>query len=66
MVNLSGHLEQLSPSDARTRAVVEGMRTDEVHHRDTAISLGAAELPAPVKGTMRLMSKLMTTVAYRL
>ena len=63
--HLSGHLEQLSPSDARTRAVVEAMRTDEVRHRDTAISLGAAELPAPVKGTMRLMSKLMTTLAYR-
>jgi len=64
--HLSGHLAQLSPADARTRAVVEGMRADEARHRDTALSLGAAELPGPVKGAMRLMSKVMTTVAHRL
>jgi ubiquinone biosynthesis monooxygenase Coq7 len=64
--HLSGHLAQLSPEDARTRAVMERMRADEARHRDTAISLGAAELPAPVKGVMRLMSKVMTTVAYRI
>ena len=64
--HLSGHLERLSESDGRTRAVVEAMRVDEARHRQTALSLGAAELPAPVKRTMRLMSKLMTTVAYRL
>ncbi|MGA7985485.1 MAG: 2-polyprenyl-3-methyl-6-methoxy-1,4-benzoquinone monooxygenase, partial [Burkholderiales bacterium] len=64
--HLSGHLAQLSPEDARTRAVMEQMRTDEARHRYTAISLGAAELPAPVKGAMRLMSKVMTTIAYRI
>jgi len=64
--HLSGHLAQLSPGDARTRAVVERMRADEARHRDTAISLGAAELPEPLKGAMRLMSKVMTTVAYRI
>ena len=64
--HLSGHLAQLSPVDARTRAVVEGMRADEARHRDTALSLGAAELPAAAKSAMRLMSKVMTTVARRL
>lgn len=64
--HLSGHLGQLSPGDARTRAVVEQMRADEARHRDTALSLGAAELPAPVKGAMRVLSKVMTTVAYRI
>jgi ubiquinone biosynthesis monooxygenase Coq7 len=64
--HLSGHLAQLSPEDARTRAVMEQMRTDEARHRDTALALGAAELPAPVKGAMRLMSKVMTTVAHRI
>jgi demethoxyubiquinone hydroxylase (CLK1/Coq7/Cat5 family) len=29
------------------------------------VSLGAAELPAPVKLAMRAMAKVMTTVAYR-
>jgi ubiquinone biosynthesis monooxygenase Coq7 len=64
--HLSGHLLQLSAEDGRTRALVEQMRADEARHRDTAISLGAAELPAPVKSAMRLMAKVMTTVAYRI
>jgi len=64
--HLSGHLDQLSSADVRTRAVVEQMRSDEARHRDTALELGAAELPAPVKAAMRLMSKLMTTLAYRI
>ena len=63
--HLSGHLEALPAEDRRTRAVVEGMRADEARHRRTAIELGAAELPAPVKLAMRLASKVMTTVAYR-
>jgi ubiquinone biosynthesis monooxygenase Coq7 len=41
------------------------MRSDEAKHRDTAIALGAAELPAPAKAAMRLAAKIMTTVAYR-
>ena len=64
--HLSGHLSQLSGEDWRTRALVEQMRADEARHRDTAISLGAAELPAVVKSAMRLMSKVMTTVAHRI
>jgi ubiquinone biosynthesis monooxygenase Coq7 len=63
--HLDGHLERLSPEDLRTRAVVEAMRADEIRHRDMAVSLGAAELPAPVKLAMRAMAKVMTTVAYR-
>ena len=63
--HLSGHLDKLPPEDRRTQAVVEAMRTDEARHRDTAIQLGAAELPAPVKLAMRLASKVMTTLSYR-
>jgi len=64
--HLSGHLESLPEEDRRTRAVVEAMRADEARHRRTAIELGAAELPAPVKLAMRLASRVMTTVAYRI
>jgi ubiquinone biosynthesis monooxygenase Coq7 len=64
--HLSGHLAKLPAADRRTRAVVEAMRSDEAKHRDTAVALGAAELPAPAKAAMRLAAKLMTTVAYRL
>lgn len=62
--HLSGHLERLPAEDRRTRAVVEAMRADEARHRDTALQLGAAEMPAPAKAAMRLASRLMTSVAY--
>lgn len=63
--HLSGHLHSLPAQDARTRAVVEAMRVDEARHRSAAIELGAAELPAPARAAMRIASKVMTTVAYR-
>ena len=64
--HLTGHLERLPAGDARTRAIVEAMRADEARHRQTAVGLGAAELPSPVRAAMRLASKVMTSVAYRL
>ena len=64
--HLEGHLTRLSPEDRRTRAIVAAMRADEARHRDTALALGAAELPTPVKLAMRAMAKVMTTVAYRI
>jgi ubiquinone biosynthesis monooxygenase Coq7 len=64
--HLGGHLERLAPQDARTRRVVEAMRADESRHRQTAVDLGAAELPQPAKLAMRALAKVMTAVAYRL
>jgi 3-demethoxyubiquinol 3-hydroxylase len=63
--HLAGHLNDLPQDDRRTRAVVEAMRADEARHRESALRLGAAELPAAVKRAMRLASKVMTSVAYR-
>ena len=63
--HLTGHLERLSPEDRRTRAVVEAMRADEARHRASAIQMGAAELPLPVKLAMRACARVMTTIAYR-
>lgn len=63
--HLSGHLQRLPAEDRKTRAVVEAMRSDEARHRDSAISLGAADLPAPIKLGMRAMARVMTTIAYR-
>ncbi|MFN2644201.1 MAG: 2-polyprenyl-3-methyl-6-methoxy-1,4-benzoquinone monooxygenase [Burkholderiales bacterium] len=64
--HLLGHLERLPVADERTRAVVQAMRDDEAKHRASAMRMGAADLPAPAKLAMRLASKLMTTVAYRI
>jgi ubiquinone biosynthesis monooxygenase Coq7 len=64
--HLTGHLDKLPAADARTRAVVEAMRSDEAKHRDSALGFGAPDLPAPAKNAMRLGSKMMTTLAYRI
>ena len=63
--HLEGHLARLESADARTRTLVEAMRVDEARHRQSAIALGAAELPEPVKLGMRAMAKVMTTLAHR-
>ncbi|MBM3368433.1 MAG: 2-polyprenyl-3-methyl-6-methoxy-1,4-benzoquinone monooxygenase [Betaproteobacteria bacterium] len=64
--HLAGHLERLDPEDRKTRAVIEAMRADEQRHRETAIGLGAADMPEPLKLGMRALAKVMTTVAYRI
>jgi ubiquinone biosynthesis monooxygenase Coq7 len=63
--HLAGHLRRLPAEDARTRAVVEAMRVDEMKHRRSAIELGAAELPSIAKAAMRVMARVMTTVSHR-
>jgi len=64
--HLSGHLRSLPVGDRRTQAVIRAMRDDEAKHRASAIALGAAEMPEPVKLGMRAMAKVMTTIAYRI
>lgn len=62
--HLQGHLDRLSADDERTRAIVEQMKLDEAGHAETARRLGARELPAPVKGAMRIAARAMTTTSY--
>lgn len=64
--HLESHLESLPATNNRSRRIVEKMRDDEIEHRRTAENHGAAGLPPPVKTLMRMMSKVMTTTAYRL
>lgn len=63
--HLSGHLERLPASDRRSRAILDQMRVEEAEHGKLAAKAGAAELPAPVKSLMTLVSRAMTTTAYR-
>ena len=60
----SRHLEQLPAQDAKSRAIVAQMRSDEAAHGQAAKDMGAIEAPAPVKGAMSVMAKVMTTTAY--
>lgn len=64
--HLDGHLLSLPEDDARSRAIVEQMRLDEIQHAETAVHYGAAELPAPVKVAMKMAAKVMTGAAYRI
>jgi len=64
--HLEGHLQRLPDGDARSRAVVAQMQEDEASHARMAERGGAASLPAPVRGAMRLVSRVMTATAYRI
>jgi len=64
--HLDEHLKELPKQDQRSRAILEQMKIDEAKHATTALNYGGAELPAPVKGLMSLMSKVMTKTTYRL
>ncbi len=64
--HLNRHLEDLPPQDAKSRAIVEQMRVDEIAHGASAQALGAKETPVPVKFLMTAMSKVMTTTAYHI
>lgn len=63
--HIDGHIEQLPPEDKRSRAILQQMRTDEIAHAESGRQLGGEELPAPVRGAMRLVAKVMTSTAYR-
>lgn len=62
--HLLGHLNRLPPADTRSKAIVDQMKADEIAHAETAVRLGAAELPLVAKGAMKLAAKVMTGTAY--
>lgn len=63
-VHLDEHLQALPESDDRSRAILEQMHKDELHHREQAITAGAEELPESVKAVMGVISKVMTKSSY--
>jgi len=63
--HLAGHLVSLPQDDARSRAIVGQMQQDEIGHRVAAEQAGAQSLPKPIRAAMRMMSKVMTSTAYR-
>ena len=64
--HLQKHLEILPTDDAKSRAILEQMHTDETQHAQTALDNGAAELPKPIKAGMQVLSTIMTKSAYYL
>jgi len=66
VTHLEGHLQRLPENDRKSRAILAQMKTDEARHRDSAVNNGGTELPEPAKKAMTLMSRLMTTAAFRI
>lgn len=64
--HLQHHLAALPQDDSRSRAVVSQMLEDEARHAEMALNAGGYRFPAPVKGMMTLISKVMTTASYRI
>lgn len=62
--HLNSHMDRLPSGDMASKAIVAQMRDDEVAHADAAQRAGGVDLPAPVKGLMRLAAKVMTTTAH--
>lgn len=61
--HLEGHLKALPLQDQKSFKILQQMHEDEAHHRDDALKLGGAELPAWVKSLMRLVSRVMVKTA---
>jgi ubiquinone biosynthesis monooxygenase Coq7 len=64
--HLKGHLDRLPPEDTRSRAIVEAMCADEMHHGASARKAGGVPMPGPVRELMRRTASVMTHTAYRI
>lgn len=62
--HLAEHLEKIPEHDNKSRAILSQMQVDEAKHAEMAHDAGAAELPLPIKGLMKLSSKVMTKTTY--
>jgi ubiquinone biosynthesis monooxygenase Coq7 len=58
--HLEEHLAQLPGNDERSRAILTSMLSDEIRHGNAGEAHGAMDLPTPIKGAMKLTSRLMT------
>lgn len=63
VAHLDGHLQRLAPHDARSRAILEQMRSDEQRHGHNAMLAGGATLPRPVRALMQATASVMTATA---
>ena len=64
--HLDRHLEQLPKGDAKSRAILEAMRADEMRHGADAVRSGGVRYPLAVKTAMGLAATLMTATTARL
>jgi len=63
--HLEDHMGRLPETDARSRAILDQMKTDEASHAEMADQAGGEELPEPVRRAMKVASGFMKALAYR-
>jgi ubiquinone biosynthesis monooxygenase Coq7 len=61
--HLRDHLQRLPERDAKSAAILSQMAEDELHHGTTAALAGGSELPAAIRGCMRLGGEILRRVA---
>jgi ubiquinone biosynthesis monooxygenase Coq7 len=61
--HLDSHLTALPAGDARSRAILETMRGEEIVHGERARRAGGVSLPGPVRVLMRHTARVMTSTA---
>lgn len=64
--HLEEHLQEIPEEDAKSHAILEQMIADEKKHGESAKQAGGADLPAPVKLGMNLMSQVMKKTTYHI
>ena len=62
--HLDDHLGRLPAGDARSRAILQVMRAEEIAHGAAAAAAGGTRPPAPVRALMRRTARIMTGSAY--
>jgi len=65
-VHLDEHLHRLPEADTASRAVVQAMKADEERHGQSALDAGGLLPPAPVRGLMQMMARVMKFSAARI
>src|SRR5690242_5186235 len=63
--HLHEHLQRLPEADARSRAILKQMQSEEARHAANARARGGVDLPTPIPQLMRCASAVMKVVAYR-
>jgi ubiquinone biosynthesis monooxygenase Coq7 len=62
--HLDQHLGRLPAADARSRAILQAMRAEEIAHGAAAAAAGGVRPPGPVRALMRHTARVMTSSAY--
>ena len=61
--HLRDHLQRLPEHDEKSAAILSRMAEDEMHHGTTAALAGGAELPAAIRGCMKVGGEILRRIA---